>query len=98
MRTVLAESLMIFLHDALCPSVQLEDFSEFWNTIGAGHSVKALENHALYDKAVSAPGVKAEIARIFKKLDVTGDGVLELDELAEVVGFYQGYKFDEDEV
>jgi len=41
--------------------------------------------------------VKAEIARIFKKLDVTGDGVLELDELAEVVGFYQGYKFDEDE-
>ena len=41
---------------------------------------------------------KSQVERIFKRIDVSGDGLLELVEIAEVIGFYQGYKFDEDEV
>ena len=69
-----------------------------WDQIGAGSSVNALENHSLYDKAIKAPGVEDEIKRIFNKIDVSGDGSLEVDELDEIVGIYQGHAFDEDEV
>jgi len=77
--------------------LNLEDFAACWAIIGGGSSVTALENHSIYWKAIEAPGVKAEITRIFKKLDVSGDGSLERDELQEVVAFYQGAEFDADE-
>ena len=58
----------------------------------------ALENHSIYWKAIEAPGVKDRIKKVFNKLDASGDGSLEKDELQEVVAFYQGGEFDADEV
>jgi len=77
--------------------LNLEDFCACWAIIGGGSSVSALENHSLYHKAIEAPGVKKEISRIFKKMDVSGDGSLELDELQEIIAFFQGGEFDADE-
>ena len=52
----------------------------------------------MYHKAIEAPGVKDKLQALFSKIDVDNDGSLEVDELDEIIGFYQGATFDADEV
>ena len=47
---------------------------------------------------MEAPGVLDKINALFARIDVSGDGQLEPDELTDVIGFYQEGYFNEDEV
>jgi len=77
--------------------LDLEEFSRCWAVIGAGASVDALENHSLYAGALNVPGVKPAIKQVFDAMDVSGDGVLDVDELETVISLYHGTAFNEDE-
>ena len=53
-----------------------------WVHLGAG-SVSALENHALYQHIIK--GYEADVKKLFDKIDVSRDGVLEVDEIEEII-------------
>jgi hypothetical protein len=56
-------------------------------------SSKAQENAKLYTEILK--GHEGAVATVFKKVDTSGDGALQLNELKEIVTVFSGEQFDE---
>ena len=69
--------------------LQLQEFVNAWAVIGDGGAIET------YGPLIK--GHEDRLAALFKKLDVDGGGQLECNELKDVVVFYSGEEFDEEE-
>ena len=73
--------------------LSVEEFAEALSAIGNDVEQNDSYQNDLYDRRAKAH--MAAIKELFDKVDVSGTGKLSMEELKEVVSFYEGAEFDE---
>uniref|UniRef100_A0A7S3AIB8 EF-hand domain-containing protein n=1 Tax=Haptolina ericina TaxID=156174 RepID=A0A7S3AIB8_9EUKA len=71
-----------------------EMVSAFSTLMKGQKTAGAAANFKMYEAIVADK--KAEIAELFKKIDVSNDGAIDLGELAEIIAYFEGKEFHAD--